>query len=246
MALTSLWYYLSKNLTFSQLKNRSFLRKECRQLRGHIMDLGCGNGEYSFLMARIRTNHITALDSSPERRGGIQKLIRENAHSNITVVDGDAHQLPWKANTFDAVFCNTVLEHVPHPEQVIKEIHRVLKKQGTVLLSIPFLQEIHADPYDFQRYTPHGMKIRLEEAGFQIKKIQMDAGSLNALEYLLLGSIVWRIRLGFWKNMPFGYAYICFLALFFLAAKLGHLLFYPLQKNDRHFMTQVTAIATKK
>ena len=120
-----------------------------------------------------------------------------------------------------------------------------MKKDGIVVVSIPFLQEVHADPYDFQRYTPFGLKYQLKKHGFKNIKIICDYGSLNTLEYLSLGSIVWRIRLSFWKNFPFGYLYIFFLLIIFGTTKLTHLIFLPLQKQDKHFITQVTGIGRK-
>ena len=146
---------------------------------------------------------------------------------------------------FDACFCNTVLEHVKGPEKVVSEVYRVLKSGGKVLFSIPFLQEIHADPYDFQRYTPYGLREILERQGFEVMLNKNDFGAVRSIEYLLFGSIVWRMRLGFWKNFPLGYVYVLFLFLMFLFAKLGSLLFAFVQKDDLHFMTQVTMLARK-
>lgn len=238
-------YHLGKNLTISQLRNRKKLKKIITKLQGEILDLGCGNGEYSFLMAKKKGNLITALDASPELIGEIEKTLEIKKINNISVVKGNAQNLSFKENTFDAVFCNTVLEHVPEPEKVIRESLRVLKKDRVFVISIPFLQEVHADPYDFQRYTPYGLKYQLEKVGFKNVKISCDYGSLNTMEYLLLGSVVWRVRLGFLKNFPFGYLYIFFMGILFGLVKLFHIIFLPLQKEDKHFITQVTGIGRK-
>lgn len=245
MSFNKLRYIIGKNLTISQIKNRKKLKKIVSKLQGNILDLGCGNGEYSFLMAKKRVNQITALDASPELIGEIQKILRTNDINNITIVNGDAQELPFKEEIFDAVFCNTVLEHVPEPEKVIQESFRVLKKNGIFVVSIPFLQEVHADPYDFQRYTPYGLKYQLKKYGFKDIKIACDYGSLNTIEYLLLGSVVWRIRLGFLNNFPWGYIYIFLMIILFGAVKLFHLIFSSLQKKDKHFITQVTGIGRK-
>lgn len=68
-------------------------------------------------------------------------------------VQADAHWLPFGTGVFDGVICSEMLEHVPDPVHVLSEIRRVLKKNGTVLISVPFLNRIHGDPYDFGRYT---------------------------------------------------------------------------------------------
>jgi len=246
MVLNKIKYYFSKNLTTSQLINRSFLRKEARKLKGNILDLGSGTGEYSLLMAKNPDNQVVALDGSEKLSVDLQKKVDQLKIKNLKVIHSDAHQLPFEDNSFDSCFCNTVLEHVKDPEQIVKEVRRVLKPEGKLMISIPFLQEIHADPDDFQRYTPFGLQNLLRKNGFQIIKQHCDYGALNTLEYLLLGSFIWRLRLGLKKNFPFGYVYILWLMIFFFIFKISHWVFFPLQKKDKHFFTMVVLIGVKK
>ena len=65
----------------------------------------------------------------------------------------DAHDLPFKDSTFDAVVCTAVLEHVIDPYRCIDEIHRVLKSKGIIYVETPFMQQVHLPPYDFNRFT---------------------------------------------------------------------------------------------
>ena len=221
------------------------MRKEILKLKGNILDLGCGEGEYSLLMSQNQDNRIVSLEGSEELSLSLKKQLDKLKKSNIEVIYSDAHHLPFPDNSFDACFCNTVLEHVRDPETIVKEIHRILKPKGQVIISIPFLQEIHADPDDFQRYTSFGFRNLLRKNNFQIIKQHCDYGALNTLEYLLLGSFVWRLRLSFRKNFPFGYIYILFLMGLFFLFKISHFVFYPLQKKDRHFFTMVVLIGIK-
>src|SRR4029079_11363432 len=55
-----------------------------------------------------------------------------------------------------AVLVQAVLEHVLDPARVVGEIHRVLRPDGLVYAETPFLQQVHAGPYDFTRYTSSG------------------------------------------------------------------------------------------
>jgi ubiquinone/menaquinone biosynthesis C-methylase UbiE len=71
---------------------------------------------------------------------------------------GDAAFLPFKDESFDAVICNAVLEHVEKPKEVLKEIYRVAKPRGQCYISVPFLINYHPVPEDFRRYTKVGMK----------------------------------------------------------------------------------------
>src|SRR5947207_1064219 len=68
----------------------------------------------------------------------------------------DAHQIPLISGCVDAVVVQAVLEHVLNPWQVIEEVHRVLKPDGLVYAETPFMQQVHAGPYDFTRFTDSG------------------------------------------------------------------------------------------
>ena len=67
----------------------------------------------------------------------------------------DATWIPVQDGCFDAVICSELLEHVPDPLAVLREVYRVLRAGGTLLVCVPFLYRIHGDPYDFGRYTDH-------------------------------------------------------------------------------------------
>jgi SAM-dependent methyltransferase/uncharacterized protein YbaR (Trm112 family) len=68
----------------------------------------------------------------------------------------DAHQIPFKDDSFDGVIVQSVLEHVVDPWQCVEEIHRVLKEDGLVYAETPFMQQVHMGCYDFTRFTHLG------------------------------------------------------------------------------------------
>jgi SAM-dependent methyltransferase len=92
-------------------------------------------------------------------------------YANLSVkkrpdVKAPAECLPFRDGSFDAVICAELLEHVPSPLVVLKEIHRLLRAPGTLLLCVPFLNRIHADPYDYGRYTDYYWLEALDKLGF--------------------------------------------------------------------------------
>ena len=68
----------------------------------------------------------------------------------------DAHRVPFEDGTFDAVVAQALLEHTLDPQAVVAEIRRVLRPGGFVYAETPFIQQVHAGPYDFTRYTHLG------------------------------------------------------------------------------------------
>lgn len=68
----------------------------------------------------------------------------------------DAHNIPLKSGSFDAVIIQAVLEHVLVPGRVVEEIWRVLKSDGIVYAETPFIQQVHEGAYDFTRFTESG------------------------------------------------------------------------------------------
>ena len=73
-------------------------------------------------------------------------------------VAADAHELPFGCGVFQRVECDAVLEHVRRPEQVMREIERVLAAGGYAHIVTPFCHPFHEYPMDFRRFTPDGLK----------------------------------------------------------------------------------------
>jgi SAM-dependent methyltransferase len=87
-------------------------------------------------------------------------------------VYGDAHCLPLRNASVDAVACYEVLEHVVDPVHALRELARVLVPGGVAECSMPFLYPIHDAPHDFQRWTRHAWMRHAEEAGFEVVAIE--------------------------------------------------------------------------
>ena len=71
---------------------------------------------------------------------------------------GDVQRIPLRGASVDCVICTEVLEHLPHPERCVDEIHRLLRDGGLAFVSVPFLYPVHADPFDYQRFTEDGIR----------------------------------------------------------------------------------------
>jgi SAM-dependent methyltransferase len=96
-------------------------------------------------------------------------------------VQADASLLPFPAETFDAIICSELLEHVPDPRPVLEEIRRTLRPRGIVLICAPFLNRIHGDPYDFARFTDFFWRETLTNMGFGDVGIEYQGGYWSVL-----------------------------------------------------------------
>jgi SAM-dependent methyltransferase len=97
---------------------------------------------------------------------GLQVIYANLSTKKKPDVQALAERLPFRNGAFDAVVCSELLEHVPSPPIVLAEIHRLLRTRGTLFVCVPFLNRIHADPYDYGRYTDYYWLETLEKSGF--------------------------------------------------------------------------------
>ena len=97
----------------------------------------------------------------------------------------DASSIPLPNESFDTAIMGELLEHVPDPLAVLKEAYRLLKPNGIVLATVPFMYPIHADPFDYGRYTESFWKRAKDLVGF--KKIEIEKqGSMFAVLALMV------------------------------------------------------------
>jgi len=160
--------------------------------KGSVLEIGSGSGRIlSSIHERNPNLKLTGVDISKE-----QVRIAKRDNPGITFVVGDAEKLPFKADTFDAVIFLDVIEHVHHPDKLLREAYRVCKPGGILHGMSPcedhgiyklstFLLGWHIKEKTaghIQRYTRTGLVQRVQKAGFRITNLRYS--------YHLLGSIM--------------------------------------------------------
>lgn len=82
----------------------------------------------------------------------------------------DVAQMPSvETNSINVISACELFEHVKRIDDGLQECHRVLKNNGLLIITVPFLYPVHADPYDYQRWTQLKWKETLKEIGFSIE-----------------------------------------------------------------------------
>lgn len=130
----------------------------------------------------------------------------------------DAEILPFRTESIAAIECDAVLEHVGNPSQAVQEFFRVLRPGGFLHVVVPFCHPFHAYPFDYQRWSLHGLRALLSnfepmEVGvrtgptatlltFLLEYIKLLAPrALRKPIYALFGWLVWPARyLDRWLN----------------------------------------------
>ncbi|OHA42092.1 MAG: hypothetical protein A3H68_03245 [Candidatus Taylorbacteria bacterium RIFCSPLOWO2_02_FULL_46_40] len=137
-------------------ENFLFLKGVLRNLPDSslVADVGAGQSHFISILKRF---NLVSLDFYP--------------YPLVDVVCNFQQSLPLRSGVSDVVVLSNVLEHLENPPRLLKECQRVLKNDGLLIGSVPFLNGIHQRPYDFCRYTEYALEKMLTEANFKQIKI---------------------------------------------------------------------------
>lgn len=142
--------------------------------KGSLLDLGCGNvplfGVYSG-----NVNEITCVDWP-------------NSYSKSPHIDLECDLndiLPLPNESFDTILITDVLEHIYNPHILWSEMSRILKPNGKILMGIPFLFNLHEEPYDYFRYSEFAIKMFCDKNSLQILSIVSIGGTPEVIINLI-------------------------------------------------------------
>ncbi|WOE70034.1 class I SAM-dependent methyltransferase [Hydrogenimonas thermophila] len=198
------WYYLKK-----------YMKKASKKyINGICLDIGSGNSPYK---RYLKVDKYISIDKKETQA----VAYKQNEHQ----IEADIKKLPFDNNYADTVLLNQVLEHIDDYEQALSEVHRVLKKDGTFVISVPFIYHIHSEPNDYFRFSEYGLKYILEKHNFRIMEFHY-LGYIGTTLVSIWNSFLWQtwnknIQLKFLRNTVF---LIPLLLLFFLNNILGLIL----------------------
>lgn len=144
------------------------------------LDIWCGDKPYKSL---FNHSEYIGIDFKDYSRNNDFKINKPDIYFDDTY--NENYTLPIANQSFDNVVSFQVLEHHQKPDIFISESYRVLRDDGLLLITVPFLWWIHEEPYDFQRYTRYGLTEILTKHGFKIMKIEEQWSVFSVISLLL-------------------------------------------------------------
>ena len=152
-------------------------------VEGNVLDFGCGSKPYESIFTNA-TSYV-----------GVDIEVSGHVHQNSKVdIFYDGKKLPFPDDHFDAVVSFEVFEHVFNLEEVLREIRRVLKPDGKLLVTMPFAWHEHEAPYDFARYTSYGIRHVLQNGGFEVLEVKKTTTSVLAICQMFIAYLAEYVR----------------------------------------------------
>lgn len=204
------------------------VRKYSTYLSGKVMDFGCGNKPFLNLI-------------SCKEYVGVDYPSEGHDHANDQVdVFYDGKKLPFADEAFDSIISTEVFEHIFNLEEMLMELNRVLKINGNILVTLPFVWIEHEQPNDFARYTSFGISSLMKKCGFEIIHHTKSTTYFQTLIQMVNGFV--------YHNLLKEYKFLRFLSIpaFTLPMNVFGVLLNPLFKDSGEFYLNHVIVAKKK
>ena len=152
--------------TLSRTLMNCEIRRRVRLQPGRVLDIGAGDRP-SYWRFLDKPDGVVTIDIDTSARPSVVSSLERG--------------LPLASETFHTALAFNVFEHIYAGPQLAGDVLRVLAPGGRLFCSVPFLVPIHADPYDFFRYTGWALSNLFTEAGFTGVRVTAYGGYFAAL-----------------------------------------------------------------
>jgi 2-polyprenyl-3-methyl-5-hydroxy-6-metoxy-1,4-benzoquinol methylase len=166
-------------------------------LRGRLLDVGCGNGEF---IAHMRDLGWQVVGLEPDA----DAVLAATGTLGLDVRQGSLEDTDFPAASFDAITMNHVVEHLPEPEETLRRCLGLLRPGGLLVMVTPNAYSLgHAKfgmdwrglepPRHFYLYNPKSIRALVTRAGFAVRSLRTTAK--GAMYLLALSRMARRTRL---------------------------------------------------
>jgi len=132
-----------------------------------IADVGCGEQPMRPLIKEKGGQYI-----------GID--VSQNSQNNVDIVCS-ATSIELADNSVDNILCTEVIEHIPDIDKVFSELTRILRSDGYIILTCPFLYFLHEEPHDFNRPTPHLIQHMADKYSLRVVKLEKTGNEIEVI-----------------------------------------------------------------
>jgi len=197
------------------------LKKEITGWKGEVLDVGCGEEPYKFLLSKDQTVY-QGIDTNEAYKFD---------YVNHLVIHFDGRKIPFEDERFDGIMCTEVLEHVYDYQQLVDEIFRVMKIGSKGIFTIPWSARNHYIPNDYFRYTPSTI-LRIFKC-FNKIQISPRGTDLTSICAKILVVFIRNINPGLIWRFVFLPLWLALSPLLFITLLIGHLsLLFGIGSND--------------
>ena len=145
-----------------------------------ILDAGAGELQYKRYCRHL--DYVSQDFARYDGRGNGKGLQSGTWDQTSLDIVSDICSIPQPDASFDAVMCVEVLEHVPRPVAALRELNRLLKRGGVLIVTAPFCSLTHMAPHFYHTgYSKYFYEHWLDQLGFEIVDMQFNG---NYFEYL--------------------------------------------------------------
>lgn len=190
---SSYWWHVGKRHLVLSLLRRYHVKN------AQLVDVGCGTG---LLMTELKQfGKVSGVDTEPEAL----KFCRMRGHRSVFRIAAGG-RLPFANSSVGAVTMLDVLEHVADEGRALRELHRILKPPGLLVLSVPAFQSLYSY-WDrvaghHRRYTKAQLRSILERNGFAVEKMTYSNSLLFAAAVAFRAAKAAALRNRELKDMP--------------------------------------------
>jgi len=201
--------YEGMDVELSTLK-RLVKRLKKVQPQGKVLDMGCGRGDF----LRI------AKDNGYEVQGS-DLSTADGPHKDIPIFKGFLHEANFPSKSFDVIVTRNTLEHIYNPNEDLREINRLLKKDGLLYVKVPHrkyeegwrcraffgFKSLYTPPVHLNHFDTFTLKRILERNGFEFISWESEkpSSSTNKIKNAILKTGYGAIDL--MKRITFGHAF---------------------------------------
>ena len=190
-------------------------------IKGKTLDVGCGSKPYEKLYQS--TEYI-----------GLEMDTEENRQKKKADFFYDGSTFPFRNEEFESVVANQVFEHVFNPDRFLSEVNRILKLNGYLLLTVPFVWDEHEQPYDYARYSSFGLQSILNKQGFTVQQHKKSIHDIRIIFQL--------INMYIFKQTNSKYKLLNIITTFFLMAPfniVGSLIYWIFPGNKDLYLDNI-------